>query len=186
MPFHPVLLLPDFAELLDLSGPKPTPATPWTIGRYDELRPQLYPAEVFGGVRCLHVGVDLGGPVGVAVHAFADGVVAFQGVNAAPGDYGPTVITEHVLDGEPVWALHGHLSVASLSLRAPGDPVKAGDVLGWLGSEAENGGWPPHVHFQLSRLRPSTHDLPGVVRPDERAQALVDYPDPRRVLGALW
>lgn len=186
MPHHPVLVFPGAPELLDLSGPMPTPSTQWTLGRYDELRPMLYQAEIFGGQRCLHVGVDLGGPAGVAVHAFADGVVAFQGVNTAPGDYGPTLITEHVLDGERIWALHGHLSEASLSLRAPGDPVKAGEVLGWLGHEGENGGWPPHVHFQLSRVRPETHDLPGVVAPSERARALQDYPDPRWVLGALW
>lgn len=130
--------------------------------------------------------MDLGGPAGVAVHAFADGVVRYAGTNPAPGDYGPTVVTEHVLDDGPIWALHGHLSAASLARSPVGRRFSAGDVLGWLGEPHENGGWPPHVHFQLSREDPGTHDLPGVVAEADRDAALARFPDPRRVLGPLW
>ncbi|MCB9763638.1 MAG: peptidoglycan DD-metalloendopeptidase family protein [Alphaproteobacteria bacterium] len=187
MRFHPVVLMPDDAVVLDLSGDAPAAAPgPWAVGRYDELRPALYTQGLFAGGRCLHVGVDLGGPPGTPVHAFDDGEVAFLGVNPAPGDYGPTLITAHTLDGAPLWALHGHLSRASVERWRPGDRVEKGAVLGWIGGSHENGGWPPHVHFQLSRVRPTTHDLPGVVAPEERARALRDYPDPRLVLGALW
>jgi len=35
-------------------------------------------------------------------------------------------------------------------------------------------------------VEPTTHDLPGVVSPLEREQALRDYPDPRLVLGPLY
>lgn len=184
--FHPVLLLPPGAIVLDLTGPTlPEPGTPWTVGRYDELRPAMYTTALFGGARCLHVGVDLGGPAGVAVHAFADGEVLHQGVNPAAGDYGPTIVTAHRVDGAPLYALHGHLSATSLALRAPGQRFRAGEVLGWLGGPHENGGWPPHVHFQLARDRPTTHDLPGVVAPADREAALAAYPDPRAVLGPL-
>ena len=47
-----------------------------------------------------------------------------------------------------------------------------------LGNNQENGGWEPHLHFQLSLIEPLTHDLPGVVSSEDRKQALLDYPDP--------
>ncbi|EOD36591.1 hypothetical protein EMIHUDRAFT_226078 [Emiliania huxleyi CCMP1516] len=49
----------------------------------------------------------------------------------------------------------------------------------------ENGGWPPHVHYQLSMRRPRTHDLPGVVSFDDVTRAQDAFPDPRLVLGPL-
>lgn len=191
--FHPVVLLPVDAVVADFSGTAiPTYETPWVIGRYDEARPAMYTQDLFGGAaqaRCLHVGVDLGGPVGTAVHAFADGRVLHRGYNAADGDYGHVIVTEHpgfFSDGQPVYALHGHLSAASVTLWTPGDAVARGQVLGWLGAHAENGGWPPHVHFQLSRERPETHDMPGAVAASEREAALHRYPDPRQVLGPIY
>ena len=56
----------------------------------------------------------------------------------------------------------------------------------FFGGEAENGGWPPHVHFQLSLERPATHDMPGVVSADDHQKALETFPDPRWVLGDLY
>ncbi len=35
-------------------------------------------------------------------------------------------------------------------------------------------------------VRPETHDMPGVVSPEDREQALRDYPDPRLVLGPIY
>ena len=64
--------------------------------------------------------------------------------------------------------------------------VERGSVLGWLGDLDENGGWPPHVHFQLSNERPETHDMPGVVALDDWARAMRTYLDPRLVLGELY
>lgn len=184
---HPVVILPPWAQVLDLSGPNPqVPPTPWSIGKYDELRPGVYTTELFGGSRHLHVGVDLGGPVGTAVHAFSSGRILHQGYNPAQGDYGHVVVTQHSVEGKDLYALHGHLSSSSVGLRQPGESFSAGEVIGWLGAEHENGGWPPHVHFQLSWIRPETHDMPGAVDPAERAQALQRYPDPRMVLGPLW
>lgn len=189
MRYHPVVLLPPNARVLDLTGSSTFldgPA-PWSIGRYDEDR-AIYDQALFQGAapRTVHMGIDLGGPVGVAVHAFADGVVLHAGVNASEGDYGPTVVTQHALPDGPLWALHGHLSPASLALSPVGRRFEAGAVLGWLGAPADNGGWPPHVHFQLSVERPHTHDLPGVVTRAERARARRRFPDPRRVLGPLY
>lgn len=137
--------------------------------------------------RDIHIGLDIGGPVGTAVHAFADGVVHSAGYNAAKLDYGHVVVTEHELNGIRVWALFGHLSAQSTASKRRGDPVRQGEALGWLGDSHENGGWPSHVHVQLSLVEPATHDMPGVVSSGKQyEQALRDYIDPRMVLGPLY
>ena len=136
--------------------------------------------------RDIHVGLDIAAPVGTAVHAFYDGRIAFQGDNDQAYDYGPTIITEHTWLGQTVFALHGHLSRKSLRQYTVGDAFAKGDIIGWLGTQEENGGWNPHVHFQLSLVKPETHDLPGVVSAADREWARVNYPDPRLVLGRLY
>lgn len=181
------MLQPPETVVLDLSVAAPVfPETPWTIGRYDEPRPALYQQDLFGGTRNLHVGLDLGGPAGVAVHAFSAGVVVHAGHNPAPGDYGYVLVTEHDHGGRALYALWGHLSAASVVRSPAGTRFEAGRVLGWLGDESENGGWTPHLHLQLCWDRPETHDLPGVVDATEREAALGRYPDPRMVLGPLY
>ena len=87
--------------------------------------------------------------------------------------------------GAPVHT-HGHLSLASISHWKPGDTVDRGAVLAALGNEDENGGWAPHVHVQLSWEAPLDGDLPGVVRPENRLEALEKYPDPRLICGPLY
>uniref|UniRef100_A0A0C3SWS6 Peptidase M23 domain-containing protein n=1 Tax=Guillardia theta (strain CCMP2712) TaxID=905079 RepID=A0A0C3SWS6_GUITC len=44
-----------------------------------------------------------------------------------------------------------------------------------------NGGWPPHLHFQLSLQQPTTHDMPGVVAKKDHDEALRLFPDPQLV-----
>ena len=189
---HPVLFQPPGTVVLDLTSPAAVfPRTPWSIGRYDEARPGVYTTDLFAGGRSVHVGIDLGGPAGTAVHAFAWGRVVHVGENPAPGDYGNVLVTEHDLvlpggRGGPLYALWGHLSAASRRRWRPGRAFSAGTVLGWLGEPHENGGWPPHLHLQLSLERPETHDLPGAVAPADRAAALERFPDPRLVLGPLY
>ena len=55
-----------------------------------------------------------------------------------------------------------------------------------MGDKHENGGWESHLHFQLSIIEPKTHDMPGVIDPNEREMALINYPDPRLVLGPIY
>jgi murein DD-endopeptidase MepM/ murein hydrolase activator NlpD len=187
--FAPVMALPPDVPVLDLSrpdAPRPLGSDRFAIGRYDEDRRGMYEHDLFDGARTVHVGLDLGAPAGTEVFACADGVIFAAGRNPAPGDYGHVVVTEHRLGGHLVWALYGHLSARSLDGWQTGVPVTSGQRIGWLGAEHENGGWPPHLHFQLSLARPETHDLPGVVAPADREAALRVYPDPRLVLGALY
>ena len=189
--YHPVVLLPtNNTVLLDLTKPPISPSPLWSIGKYDEDR-VIYDQPLFGGKRTIHVGIDLGGPAHTAVHAFWDGHVIEAGINPAKGDYGPVIVTEHLLqeannNSATIYALFGVLSKPSLDLSPVGRSFKRGDVLAWLGTEEENGGWPPHVHFQLSWERPKTHDLPGAVSKEDREDALKLYPDPRSILGNIY
>ncbi len=188
MSYHPIIDLPTHPDILNLTSEvevNQSRTSPFSIGRYNEKR-IIYTQDLFGGERSIHMGVDLGGPVGTPVHAFADGSIFCLGVNSAEGDYGPTLITEHRVNGRQIWALHGHLSAASLNDKRPGQIIRKGQIIGWLGNESENGGWPPHVHFQLSWNAPKTHDMPGAVSEAQHNQALQDYPDPRIVLGPIY
>ncbi|MBC8108976.1 MAG: peptidoglycan DD-metalloendopeptidase family protein [Anaerolineae bacterium] len=187
--FHPVIALPPKYELFDFENdPEAFRAStsPYAIGRYNEKR-AIYTTELFReAARCIHVGIDIGGPVGTECRAFFEGSVFLQGYNAAAGDYGYTIITRHELNGVELFALWGHLSKASIELRDAGDSFRAGDVIAYLGDRHENGGWNPHLHFQLSYEKPTKPDMPGVVSEADRSAALEIYPDPRLVLGPLY
>jgi peptidoglycan LD-endopeptidase LytH len=192
--FAPVIDLPEGYEIYDFSSgydPERPRASDYGIGRYNERRPGMYQAGLFspqdqGLARDIHVGIDIAAPVGTRVRAFFAGRVHKVGVNSAPGDYGGTIITEHQVGEVSLWALYGHLSHRSTQLLAPGDSFAAGEVMGWLGEKHENGGWNPHLHFQLSLVCPEACDMPGVVNEQQLASALQIYPDPRIVLGPLY
>jgi len=153
----------------------------------------------YGGRRTVHLGMDLGGPVGTPVHAFCDGIVHSVGYNPELGDYGHVIVVEHSWGGDMngekkrCWALYGHLDESALTTTAkavikPGDAVKKGQVLGRMGDIYENGGWiNSHLHFQLSTKPPDQpHDMPGASSVQDRKQALLQYPDPRYVLGPMY
>ena len=192
MAYSPVLKLPETYDIFDFTNgyQRDRARGLYGVGRYNEKRSGMYTTALFSpadeNARDIHVGIDIGAPAGTDVFAFDNGEIFLTGINEAPGDYGGTIITVHNFQGQTLWALYGHLSHASVDLRKPGDRFQAGEVLGQLGVEKENGGWNPHLHFQLSWVKPLTCDLPGVVAEKDRAQALRDYPDPRLVLGALY
>jgi murein DD-endopeptidase MepM/ murein hydrolase activator NlpD len=190
--FSPVIHLPAKFEIYDFSlgyDPERYRSYAYGVGRYNERRPGMYSTEIFHGrgkPRDIHVGIDIAAPVGTPVHAFYSGRILATGINAAKGDYGGTIITEHRLHDHWIWALHGHLSHESTVVRSAGECFTRGDVIAWVGDEAENGGWNPHLHFQLSWLKPERCDMPGAVNENDLAMALETYPDPRLVLGALY
>ncbi|MBT4066647.1 MAG: peptidoglycan DD-metalloendopeptidase family protein [Euryarchaeota archaeon] len=159
---------------------------PYQIGRYDEVRPGMYTQEIFDGVRDLHIGIDIGAPVGEPIHAFGAGIIHSLGVNDEDGSYGPTIIIQHEYDGRPIWALYGHLSMESLEMVEVGKAVEEGQIIATVGDKSVNGGWAPHLHFQLSWEEPLENDMPGVVSRDDREWALEKYPDPRIVLGPIY
>ena len=117
-------------------------SAPATVGYHDESRLLYAASEAFGepredGVepRTAHLGVDLFAPAGTEVRAPLAGRVLSVAVNAAPLDYGPTLILEHAPeDAEPFWTLYGHLEAASVAGLSPGDALPAGAVVARLGA----------------------------------------------------
>ncbi|MFO8028936.1 MAG: hypothetical protein R6U28_03670 [Cyclonatronaceae bacterium] len=119
------------------------------------------------------------------------GMVETGKVETGKGEAGEEAGIEKSKDNERgssaiLYALHGHLSRASLGVVTEGMPLKKGQVFAEVGKEEENGGWVPHLHFQLSRERPAEPDLPGVVAEEDLEEALHRYPDPRLILGNLY
>lgn len=165
---------------------------PATVGFHDESRLLYAGSEAFGeprddGIepRTVHLGVDLFAPAGTELRAPLEGTVLSIAINDAPFDYGPTVLLEHrPADAEPFWTLYGHLEAASIAHLEPGAHVAAGQGFAHLGAEHENGGWPPHLHFQvvLDRLE-LVGDFPGVAAPDRREAWTALSPDPAPLLG---
>jgi len=187
--FGPVVKLPGEYEVYDFAhgyDPQRPLTHAYGVGKYDELRPGMYKGEQFEGIRNIHVGIDIGTPAGEPVLAFFEGSIFKLGNNALPYDYGPTIITKHQWLDQTVFALHGHLSTASLEKWKEGDRFEKGEVLAHVGEKHENGGWNPHLHFQLSLIEPETHDLPGAVSAADRAWAQRAFPDPQLVLGTLY
>lgn len=187
--FHPVVHLPKDYQVFDFSKPydkNHSPPGTYGVGKYNEKRVQMYTQEIFAHNRDIHVGIDLSAPTGTPVYSFYSGEVFLFADNNQDGDYGPTIITRHLIQDIEIFALYGHLSRLSLNGKTIGQKIDAGDTLGWIGEESENGNWKPHLHFQLSLLTPEKADLPGVVSSADLEKALQIYPDPQLVLGKLY
>jgi murein DD-endopeptidase MepM/ murein hydrolase activator NlpD len=156
------------------------------IGRYNEQRVIYRHSPLFNGEgegRNVHLGIDLFVAPGELVLAPLDGVVHSFADNAGFGNYGPTVILEHQLAGVTFFTLYGHLSSASLPRLTFGERLNASAVLGWTGESWENGGWPPHLHFQIiTEIGGWRGDFPGVAAPSELQHFLALCPDPNLIL----
>ena len=146
----------------------------------------MYNTDLFSGNRELHVGMDIGGPEGTPIHAFTDGVVHSFGEETDAGGYGPVIISRHQFEGRELYVLHGHLSRESIQKISKGDKISKGQIIGNMGSKQVNGGWEPHVHIQISFDEPEGFDMPGVVRIEDREDALNKYPDPRLIIGPVY
>lgn len=129
--------------------------------------------------RNIHIGVDYWARAGTKVIAAFDGVIhSFQN-NTNHGDYGPTIILEHEINGEVIHSLYGHLSLESLAGKEVGQKIQQGEVIAWLGTAEVNGDYPPHLHFQLIRdMQGMAGDYPGVCSKKELGFYKGNCPDP--------
>src|SRR5215470_7805683 len=160
------------------------------VGRYDEAR-LLYSAQQFGASknptderRTVHLGTDLFVEPGTPVHAPLAGSVHVLANNAFPQDYGPLVVLKHTTDAdEEFFTLYGHLSEEILKKLRVGQEIAQGEVFGHVGDVHENGGWAPHVHFQIILdLLDRGAEFPGVAPASERKLWKVLSPDPNLLL----
>lgn len=161
------------------------------IGRYDEPR-LLYTSTLFGSSknpveerRTVHLGIDLFVSAGSKVHAPLDGIIHTIADNQAPLDYGPVVILKHARDdNEEFFTLYGHLSREAIQKLSLGQRVAKGETFATIGTIHENGGWPPHLHFQIiADLLQRDKDFPGVAAASEREIWKSICPDPNLLLG---
>ena len=84
----------------------------------------------------MHAGIDLAGPVGTAIYATADGVIADAGYNK--GGYGNLIKIDH---GRGIETRYGHLSAILVS---PGQRVVRGQQIARMGSTGRSTG--THLH----------------------------------------
>lgn len=161
------------------------------IGRYNEPR-LFYTSPIFGASenptderRTIHLGMDLFAAPGTPVHAPLEGAVDTVAINTAPLDYGPLVILRHTTeDGQDFFTLYGHLAREALDSLQKGQRIARGQPFARVGEIHENGGWAPHVHFQIILdLLDRGSDFPGVAYRSERAVWTALSPDPNLLLG---
>jgi 4-aminobutyrate aminotransferase-like enzyme/Ser/Thr protein kinase RdoA (MazF antagonist) len=80
------------------------------------------------------------------------------------------------------YTLYGHLSEDSLAGLYVGEHIARGTSFARIGSYEVNGGWPPHLHFQLiTDLLDREGEFPGVALPSQRGVWLSLSPDPNLV-----
>jgi murein DD-endopeptidase MepM/ murein hydrolase activator NlpD len=133
--------------------------------------------------RRLHLGVDIWCDAGTPVYAPLEGVVHSYQDNNNIGDYGPTMILQHDLDGLTLYSLYGHLSRTSLEDLSVGKPVFKNQQIATFGNSNENGHWPPHLHFQLMfDMEGKQGDYPGVGKFSEKEIWQKNIPDPGLIL----
>lgn len=133
--------------------------------------------------RCIHLGVDIWAPAGEAVYAPVAGRIHSFAFNNNQGDYGPTIILEHQLDGTTFYTLYGHLSLDALDGLYENKPVQTGEKIAEIGPFPENGDWPPHLHFQvIQHMGTLKGDFPGVCSIPDSPHYLSLCPDPNLIL----
>jgi murein DD-endopeptidase MepM/ murein hydrolase activator NlpD len=99
-----------------------------------------YRTDPFKQITAFHQGVDIAAPLGTAVHTPGPGVVTFAGTR---GEYGRMV--EVTLDSDHK-VRFGHLNEIVVM---QGEVLKAGDVVGTVGSSGPSNG--AHLHLEILR-----------------------------------
>jgi 4-aminobutyrate aminotransferase-like enzyme len=161
------------------------------IGRYNEAR-LLYTSPLFGSSenptderRTIHLGVDLFAEPGAPIRAPLDAVVHAVAINSAPLDYGPLVILRHTTaDGLEFFTLYGHLARDAFDALEVGQRIARGQQFARIGDTNENGGWAPHLHFQIILdLLDLGVEFPGVAYASQRGVWTSLSPDPNLLLA---
>jgi murein DD-endopeptidase MepM/ murein hydrolase activator NlpD len=119
-------------EALAASTPSIWPAQGWLAGGFGDR------SDPFTGEPGYHQGLDISTDKGQPVFATADGVVELAAYN---GDYGNLIVLKHGFD---LMTRYGHLSGFNV---APGQRVKRGDVIGYVGATGRATG--AHVHYEI-------------------------------------
>ena len=157
------------------------------FGGYNELR-NLYKINTLfndnqADERNIHIGMDLWIQAGTTILAALDGIVYGFNNNTGAGNYGPTIILKHHLENITFFTLYGHLSMESINNIKVGTFFKKGQKLATLGNASVNGGYSPHLHFQIIKnIGKNESDYPGVCSKKELDYYLENCPNPNLIL----
>ncbi|SLN40145.1 2,2-dialkylglycine decarboxylase [Roseovarius albus] len=182
-PFH--MPLEEAARVGEEFGPE------WWLGYYNEPR-LIYAEPGFrkgpwkaSDRRTVHLAVDVFTPEGTALYAPMDATVEVVEDRDNHLDYGGVVILYHETpDGDGFYTLYGHLDPELCDRLKPGDKIAKGEAFAKLGDPTQNGGWSPHVHFQLALTTVGMEaNWPGVGDPDEMYLWHAVCPNPAALLN---
>jgi len=124
-----------------------------------------YRRDPFNGRGAMHNGIDFKGPYGSDIYAAGGGEVSFAGWKSG---YGKTVEITH---SNGLMTRYAHLSRIDVAV---GQPMKAGETLGGLGSTGRSTG--PHLHFEVRingravNPRPFLETAPDVLKEVRRTE----------------
>ena len=119
--------------------------------------------------RARHNGVDLAAPRGTPVFATADGVVEMAQRYSSYGNY------VQIGHGGNIETRYAHLSGYTVS---PGQEVRMGDLIGYVGSTGRSTG--PHLHYEVRIADEAVNPIPYMVaqlEADEAANAARGGPE---------
>lgn len=91
-----------------------------------------------------HQGADMLAPAGTPIYAAASGVVTASAESI--GGYGVCIMIDHVIGGQRVSTLYGHMTYGSRQV-AQGQYVEAGQLIGVVGSTGSSTA--NHLHFEV-------------------------------------
>ena len=157
------------------------------FGGYNEVRNLYKKTSLFNNEqadeRNIHIGMDLWIKAGTPVLAALDGAVYGFDYNTGVGNYGPTIILKHSLENQTFYTLYGHLSLESVQNIEIGSVFKKGQQLATLGDTSVNGGYSPHLHFQIIKnIGENFSDYPGVCSKKDLDYYIENCPDPNLLL----
>ena len=119
-------------QLLASATPSIWPTTGWLTSDFGGR------TDPFTGGRDYHAGLDISADRGKPVRATADGTVGEAGRS---GNYGNMVLLRHRFG---LSTRYGHLSRLNVS---PGQAVRRGDIIGFVGSTGRSTS--PHLHYEV-------------------------------------
>jgi murein DD-endopeptidase MepM/ murein hydrolase activator NlpD len=140
--------------------------------------PQVMPADIrnissgfgyrrdpFNGSAAMHRGLDFRGPIGAPIHAAAQGRVSFVGQKQG---YGNVVEVAHA---NGMMTRYAHMSRFGSTV---GQPVAAGQVIGFIGNSGRSTG--PHLHFEVHINGRAVNPRPFLeAAPDVLEEARADF-----------
>jgi peptidoglycan LD-endopeptidase LytH len=180
-----------------IEGERAKAGAKFLIGGYRETRNMYRRSELFDNnltkdislveePRNLHLGMDIWGAEDTPISTPLGGMVHSYAFNDNFGDYGATIILQHQVDTFNFYILYGHLALKDIANIRTGQFITRGETFAHFGGPAENGNWPPHLHFQvILDMGIMEGDYPGVCKTSEADKFLANSPDPDSILNMM-